>query len=120
MGGDGHTHHYVLGYISLMELIGEIIAYLTIKPFYSFFQALAGILQPTKSPHLIRAQRIAAVVVIAGAISVTVAIILASFGTGLLTFVIVFLAGVILLSIAGAIGHYIEKEVTKTARDDGT
>lgn len=87
----------------------DIIYWLTVKPFLAFFQALAGVLYPVKSPELIRLQRIVAVVLVLGAVAIVAAIGIALWGVEFWISFCIFVAGVLLLSFAGYLGHGIMK-----------
>lgn len=85
----------------------EIIFWLTIKPFIAFFQALSGVLYPAETPELIRLQKVAVAVLALGSIAIIAAIILGLLSVQFWTVVCVFVIGVLLISIAGFLGHCI-------------
>ena len=96
-----------------MEIIGEIIVYVFLKPFFSVCQALAGILQPTQNPRLLRAKTFAVVFLTFGVVAILASIVSPFCGSNVSTWLSIFLVGFICLAIASAIGHHIEKEVNK-------
>ena len=100
-----------------MEWIGLTVAYLIFRPFFSVCQALAGILHRPDSARLIRAQRYAMIVLILGSVLTAVALGSASFGVRFSICASFFISGAVLLSIAGAIGHHVEKSVARENSD---
>ena len=100
-----------------MEWIGLTVAYLIFRPFFSVCQALAGILHRTDSARLIRAQRYAVIVLILGSVLTAAALGSASFGVRFSICACFFISGAVLLSIAGAIGHHVEKSVNRENSD---
>jgi hypothetical protein len=105
-----------------MEFIGAILAFLIFNPFVAICQAFAGILQPTRSPELIQVQRAAGLFLGLGVLAFAITFLGGYIGIGFGTRASASIVGVILVAVAGAIGHYIEAEVKKnqTAEDDAT
>jgi hypothetical protein len=101
---------------SVMIIIGEIVSYLVLKPFFSVWQALAGILQPTHVPSLLRAKKVATVFLVAGVFGMSAGVATLLLWGALRTCLLVLLAGFISLAIASAIGHRIEQEVMQEPR----
>ena len=102
-----------------MEIIGEIVVYVFLKPFFSVCQTLAGILQPTQTPRLLWAKRFAVVFLIFGVVSILAGIVSPFFGLSVSTWLFIVLVGFICLAIASAIGHHIEKEASKESCEEG-
>ncbi len=98
-----------------MELIGELIAYLIFRPFFSFCQALAGILTPTDCAHLVRLQKLAAILLVFGVIATLGGFSALSFSFNGWICLWSLVAGFILLVVAGVIGHHIEVKAKEQA-----
>ena len=103
-----------------MVLLGDIVLELILRPFLASCQAMAGILYPTKSRELVRAQRAAVIILLSGFCTLATAFILGWVGVGFWTCFAVFFGGVVLLSIAGSIGSYIQNKAKKDAAEDDT
>jgi len=101
-------------------MIDIVVELLIFRPYIAICQATAGLLYPTKSPKLRRAQRATAVFLLLGICALPMAFVLGYFGVGLLTSFLVFVGDVMMLSIAGLIGGYVERKVKEAAGQDDT
>lgn len=75
--------------------------------FFSFVQALAGIVAPTKREHLVRKQKWAAAILVLGSLTIAAGIWVPM--NGWLTFGAI-AGGIVAVIVAGVLGYYIESE----------
>ncbi len=103
-----------------MDIIIDIVNWLIFQPFFAFWQAVFGILYPTTDPNIIRAKRATAILLVLGTCTICVAFILGYLGIGFWKCLLIFVGGLLLLSIAGGIGGYVEKRAKEAASEDDT
>ena len=96
----------------ILQVFGYVFVYVFIKPFFFVCQALAGILLPTRIPRLLRAKKLAGLLLLLGVVAVSASFVMPYLGLDQWTCWFTFLVGFTALAIASAIGHHIEKEVT--------
>jgi len=93
----------------LLDIVFWIGFWILFKPVEAAIRAVVGILWPAKSPGMVAAQWSAACLLISGLISIAAAFALWWFGVSFYTTLVCFIAGWVLVVIAGLIGQYIEK-----------
>ncbi|MEP3478718.1 MAG: hypothetical protein ABJZ55_05680 [Fuerstiella sp.] len=91
-----------------MDLIAELIFYLTIKPLLACCEVFAGILTTTDCPSLVRLKKIAGAFLVVAAIGMLLAIFAPWFSVDGWPRFWGFAASFVLLVIAGVIGNYIQ------------
>ena len=100
---------------SVMKM--DLILGFLLMPLEWFLQALAGILGPTNSPQLLRSQKTAAICLGLAVVAIVAAVVSASFGAGFRLCAYLFVAGFLLLGIAGEIGRHVETRIKKSVGD---
>jgi formate hydrogenlyase subunit 3/multisubunit Na+/H+ antiporter MnhD subunit len=96
-----------------MGLIGDLLGYLILEPFFAFFKVFAGIMTPTDNRRLVRIKWIAVVLLLLGVIGMLTGLFGFSFVADGSSRLFSIVAGVVSVVVAGALGEYVEKQATK-------